>query len=119
MPCILEFFMPQETNLYSHDLIESASQLSSQYFQKKIHSSQVVQISEADRRNLILRLIIENPTTNMPEAVILKQTATEKNVFDSSAPAETEIEQLSRFAHDWAGLELLTEIGSNHGPHFY
>jgi hypothetical protein len=62
---------------------------------------------------------ITNPTTNMPDTLILKQTATEKNVFDSSAPAETEKEQLSRFAHDWAGLELLTAIGSNHGPHFY
>ena len=116
---ILEFILPQESHLYSHDIIESASQLISQYFQKKIHFSQVVQISEADRRNLILRLLVDNPTDNMPRSLILKQTATEKNVFDAEAPAESEIEQLSRFAHDWAGLELLTEIGSNHAPHFY
>lgn len=111
--------MPQESHLHSHDLIENASKLMSNYFQKEIHFSQVVQISEADRRNLILRLLIENPADNMPQSIILKQTATEKNIFDSVSSAETEIEQLSRFAHDWAGLELLTEIGGNHAPHFY
>ncbi len=104
---------------YSHELIHDASKLMSTYFQKNIHFSRVEQLSEPDRRNLILRLIIENPTTQMPSSLILKQTATEKNVFESGAPAETEQEQLSRFAHDWAGLALLTEIKTDHGPHFY
>ena len=55
----------------------------------------------------------------MPTSLILKQTATEKNSFEQGAPDETEQEQLSRFAHDWAGLALLTEIKSDHRPHFY
>src|SRR5262249_5885135 len=32
---------------------------------------------------------------------------------------ESEHEQLNRFAHDWAGIEFLTQIGTNHAPHFY
>jgi len=26
---------------------------------------------------------------------------------------------MTRFAHDWAGIEFLTQIGSNHAPRFY
>src|SRR5207249_150893 len=39
--------------------------------------------------------------------------------FEATNESETEHEQMSRFAHDWAGTEFLSQIGSKHGPHFY
>lgn len=110
--------MLNESTLHSREIITIASQLMTDYFQKSLHFSKVIQLSEPDRRNLILRLIIDQPTTGMPETLILKKTVTEKGVFDNKE-GETEAEQLSRFAHDWAGLEFLTQIGGHHAPQFY
>ncbi len=115
--------MLEENTLHSGEMINIVTQLMSTYFQKTVHFSQVIQLSEENRRNLILRLVIDQPTAGMPDTLILKKTATEKNVFEAAAAAigeiETEQEQLTRFSHDWAGLEFLTQIGSNHAPHFY
>lgn len=110
--------MIEESTPHSRELINTAQQALTEYFQKSVHFSKVVQLSEPDRRNLLLRLIIDNPTTGMPEAVILKKTVTEKGIFDNKE-SETEADQLSRFAHDWAGLEFLTKIGGHHAPLFY
>ena len=111
--------MLDESTSHYREIIDDATRLMTMYFQKPIRFSKVIQLSEPDRRNIILRLLIDNPTTNMPQSLILKKTAIDKRSFDVSASDETEIEQLSRFAHDWAGLEFLTAIGSTHGPHFY
>jgi hypothetical protein len=111
--------MLEESTSHYREIIDEAIKLMSIYFQKNIHFSKVIQLSEPDRRNIILRLLIDNPTTNMPRSLILKKTSTDKRSFNVAANDETEIKQLSRFAHDWAGLEFLTSIGSTHGPHFY
>lgn len=110
--------MLDESMAHYREIIQSAAQLMSVYFHKPIHFSKVIQVSEPERRNVILRLLIDNPTTEMPRSLIFKKTVTETNKF-ASASHETEIEQLSRFAHDWAGIEFLTQIGNNHCPHFY
>lgn len=110
--------MFEETTAHSPELVNAAQKLISEYFQKPIHFAKVIQLSEPDRRNLILRLMIDQPTTEMPRSIIFKKTVTEKGVFDNKE-GETEEKQLSRFAHDWAGLQFLTQIGSNHAPHFY
>ena len=111
--------MLDETTSHYREMINNAAQLMSLYFHKTICFSKVIQLSEADRRNVVLRLLIANPSTEMPRSLILKKTAVDKGIFDVVSNGETEIEQLSRFAHDWAGLEFLTQIGSNHAPHFY
>ncbi len=95
-----------------HQIINNAQHLMSIYFHKEIHFSKVAVLSEADRRNTILRLIIDNPSTSMPSSIILKQTVLENK-------DETEAENLSRFARDWAGLEFLTQIGGHYAPIFY
>ncbi|MGE3317987.1 MAG: phosphotransferase [Candidatus Berkiella sp.] len=94
------------------DLINTAKKLLCHHFNAVITIAKADVLSEPERRNLILRLFIENPTDNIPASVILKKTAIENR-------GETEQEQLSRFAHDWAGLEFLTAIGTHHGPYFY
>jgi hypothetical protein len=97
------------------DLIREASQLLSDHFCQSIQFSKITQLSEPERRNLILRLSIACPKDNIPATVIFKKTAIEVGTTNE----ETEHEQLSRFAHDWAGLEFLTKIGGDHAPKFY
>jgi len=111
--------MQDEPTPHYQEIIGKASQLMSGYFQQSIHFSKVIQLSEPDRRNVLLRLLIDNPTTKMPQSLVLKITATDKKTFDAESADESETEQLSRFARDWAGLEFLSQIGSSHGPHFY
>lgn len=110
--------MLDESTTHYHEIINDAASLMSQHFQKPIHFSKVIEISEPDRRNVILRLQIDNPSTAMPQTLILKKTSIEKQIFDRGE-TETEHEQLTRFAHDWAGIEFLTQIGNHHGPLFY
>lgn len=94
------------------DLIHAANELMSKHFNSAITIAKADTLSEPERRNRILRLIISNPGDGVPHSVILKKTEIENR-------GETEQEQLSRFAHDWAGLEFLTAIGTHHGPYFY
>lgn len=110
--------MLDESTAHLREVIDEASKLMSECFKTAVNFSKVIQLSEPDRRNVILRLLIDNPQIGIPKTIILKQTATETNKFDT-AKSETEIEKLSRFAHDWAGIEFLTKIGCDHAPHFY
>jgi aminoglycoside phosphotransferase (APT) family kinase protein len=110
--------MLDESTAHLREIIDEASSLMTVYFKNPVTFSKVIQLSEPDRRNVILRLLIENPQEGMPKTIILKQNVAETNKFDI-AKTETEIEKLSRFAHDWAGIEFLTEIGCDHAPHFY
>lgn len=111
--------MLDESTAHLREVIEEASHLLSAYFKRPVTFTKAIQLSEPDRRNVILRLVIANPETGMPPSFILKQTATDTNQFDPVKKTETEIEKLSRFARDWAGHEFLTQIGSRHAPHFY
>lgn len=102
--------MLEETPVHLKTVLEDAEKKLSLYFKKPTAFSKVIQLSEPDRRNVLIRLFIDKPHRDMPETIILKQNAIDQNKFDV-AKSETETEQLSRFAHDWAGLEFLTEIG--------
>jgi hypothetical protein len=104
--------MMDESLQHLQEVIHSAASLMSSHFQKEVHFSKVIQLSEAERRNLILRLIIDNPSTNMPQSIILKQTVLENK-------GETEEGNLSRFVRDWAGIEFLTQMGGHYAPLFY
>lgn len=97
--------------MHTH-LLAQAALLLSAHFKCPITFSSSTVLSEPDRRNLILRLFIADPAEGIPATVILKKTAIESK-------GETEQEQLSRFAHDWAGIEFLSAIGSHHAPYFY
>jgi thiamine kinase-like enzyme len=110
--------MLEESTGHSGELINAAEQAISEYFQTTIHVSKVIQLSEPDRRNLILRLLINQAATGIPGSIILKKTAVEKQIFEKGEQ-ETEAEQLSRFAHDWAGLQFLTQLNSRCAPFFY
>lgn len=112
--------MLDESTAHLREVIDEASKLISLYFKKTVTFSKVIQLSEPDRRNMLLRLLIDHPQEGIPKTIILKQTAADTHKFDFDTPqGEREIEKLSRFAHDWAGIEFLTAVGSDHAPHFY
>jgi len=104
--------MLEYSSTHFHDIAQEAAKILSSHFQRGINFSKIIQLTEIDRRNLILKLIIENPTTLIPASVILKKTTVE-------IQGETEQEQWSRFAHDWAGIEFLSAIGTDHAPQFW
>lgn len=90
----------------------TAEKILARFFDQNCNITTLTPISESDRRNLIIRLTLAAPSSTMPRSVILKQTVPEPM-------GETEQEQRSRFAHDWAGIEFLTQIGSQHAHQFY
>lgn len=100
-----------DVTIHLHEITIKAEQLMSAHFQNHVKFSRIDQISEPRRRNLLLRLWIDNPSTTMPQSIILKKTDIESS--------ETDREQMSRFARDWAGIEFLTKVGGHHGPDFY
>lgn len=104
--------MIEELTPLIRDLIEKAEKIISNHFQTQLHIENVAQLSEPDRRNLILRLTVNNTNEKIPNSFIMKKTTFELK-------GETEQEQMSRFARDWAGIEFLTKIGTHHAPHFY
>jgi len=110
--------MLDESTAHLREIIDESCKLLSGHFKENVKLSKVIQLSEPDRRNVLLILLLNNPQKGMPKSIILKQNSTETNKFDA-AKTETEREKLSRFAHDWAGIEFLTAIGCDHAPHFY
>lgn len=93
-------------------MIETAQKIISDYFHTTLQIENVIQLSEPDRRNLILRIHITSSSDDIPNSFIIKKTSIELK-------GESEQEQMSRFARDWAGIEFLTKIGTHHAPHFY
>lgn len=81
-------------------------------FDTKILINTVQQISEPDRRNVLLRIILDSPQKDVPTSIILKQA-----LWHKSYPEEKEV--LGRFARDWAGLEFLSNLNCPIVPKVY
>lgn len=64
--------MLDESTAHLREIIDDASDLMSKHFKKPVAFSKVIQLSEPDRRNVILRLLIDKPQEEMPKTVILK-----------------------------------------------
>ena len=71
-------------------------------------------LSEPERRNVVLRLNLENKSDDIPASIILKQSLPE-------ATDDNDKEAYARFARDWAGLEFLSGLKQWHHnvPKFY
>ena len=70
-------------------------------FNTQIQVGSIIQLSEQERRNLILRINIQNPSAGVPKSIILKQTLPAKPSDDPNKISD-------RFARDWSGLEFLS-----------
>lgn len=104
--------MMEELTPPIRDLIERTQRLISDHFETLVPIEKITQLSEPDRRNLILRVNVKHPNEQIPKSFIVKKTTLELR-------GETEQEQMSRFARDWAGIEFLTKLGGHHAPQFY
>ncbi|MEI8124465.1 MAG: hypothetical protein WCG42_01770 [Parachlamydiaceae bacterium] len=83
-------------------------------FNTQIQVGTIIQLSEQERRNLILRINIQSPSAGVPKSIILKQALPAKLSDDSNKIS-------GRFARDWAGLEFLSMLktGVPPVPKFY
>lgn len=81
-----------------------------------VQLSDLEQISEAGRRNLLLRATIANPPADLPRTLIVKKVISEQ--YD---PDDVHSWDSMRFLKDWAGAAFLSQVApeSSHGPRFY
>lgn len=96
------------------NVIQEAQHLLRQYFANPCEIKSVTFLSEPDRRNVVLRLYLENKSDDIPISIILKQSLPEATDDDDK-------EAYARFARDWAGLEFLSGLKQWHHnvPKFY
>jgi hypothetical protein len=85
------------------DILAEATTILSRHFEIKIIIESVAYLSDAQRRNTVLRLTLKKPPAGTPSTVILKQSLKEK-------PSDDHTEVFGRFARDWAGLEFLSAL---------
>ncbi len=85
-----------------------------QRFASSCKIKSVVFLSEADRRNVVLRLYLESTSDDISVSLILKQSLPESTDDDDK-------DAYARFARDWAGLEFFSRIKQWHHnvPKFY
>jgi len=81
-----------------------------------IQLADLERISEADRRNLLLRATLAAPRGDLPETLIVK-----KVVADHYNPDDATAWDTARFFRDWAGAAFLSQVAGavGHGPRFY
>lgn len=82
-------------------------------FKTNLEISNVVFLSEPERRNVILRLFLRGKS-HIPKSVILKQSLPEETDTDDE-------DAYARFSRDWAGLEFASNIPQriHNVPKFY
>jgi thiamine kinase-like enzyme len=103
-----------DADINNKEFLEEISRVLSKNFNSEVHIKSVVQLTEEERRNRVLRVTLKGNSKKTPRTVILKQSFPEDSEQLSKAP-------LSRFARDWAGLEFLTSIEAKNplAPKFY
>ncbi|MDP1724344.1 MAG: phosphotransferase [Alphaproteobacteria bacterium] len=91
-------------------------QILSQHFDKEIDIVSSVQLSEKERRNLILRIEFKGKTEQLSQTLIFKES-----VPDVEDKDEDDKEIFGRFCRDWAGLEFMSteDQAQSITPRFY
>lgn len=97
-------------------VITAASHLLAQRAGAPVQLTDVVCLSEEERRNRLLRVRVENPPEGLPASLIIKQVVAKEYNPDQAASWDTQ-----RFFRDWAGAEFLSNLPGDpgHGPRFY
>lgn len=97
-------------------VIAAATRLLSHRMGVPVRLTDVVCISEEERRNRLLRVGVENPPAGLPASLIIKQV-----VAKAYNPDQIDSWDTQRFFRDWAGAEFLSNLPSEpgHGPRFY
>lgn len=107
--------LSQVNSIHSIDpsILQEAITILAKQFNTEIDVTSVVQLSEPERRNLILRITFQHPSMTDSKSVILKQTLPKKG-SDGSNKSHQKI--IDRFARDWAGLEFLSTLKTDAPP---
>ena len=95
------------------ELLQEIQYILSQKFQTEIKIKSTVTLSEELRRNLVLRIFLDQSNGDIPQTIIFKQSHIAKSSDDKIT--------LGRFARDWAGLEFISSFISENiiAPKFY
>ena len=103
-----------DKQIINPNVIQEAQHLLQQHFATPCEVKSVIFLSEPERRNIVLRLYLENKAGDVPDSLILKQSLPELTDDDDK-------DAYARFARDWAGLEFLSRIKQWHhnAPKFY
>ncbi len=86
-------------------LLEEVVDILFHRFKTHVQIKSVCVLSAPSRRNLILRIIFQNPSNGSPKSLILKQSVRDTHLEDTQ-------EIFDRFAKDWAGLEFASGLPS-------
>ncbi|MCE3231303.1 MAG: aacA-aphD [Alphaproteobacteria bacterium] len=93
-------------------ILEEAVDILSKRFLAPIQIKSVQFLSEPERRNVLLRITLEDSPNGVPTSVILKQALPQES-------SKEDKEALGRFARDWAGLGFLNALNSPIVPKVY
>ncbi|HMP39195.1 MAG TPA: phosphotransferase [Roseiflexaceae bacterium] len=97
-------------------LISAAQTLLSATLTTPVRLSRAERLTDEDRRNVVLRCMVNDAPYGQPASVIIKQVVSEQY-----HPDDTDSWDVQRFFRDWAGAQFLTMIAPQaaHGPRFY
>ena len=84
------------------DFLQEVQEILTTNFQTEIKIKSIESLSEEARRNLVLRIYLEETSYEVPKTIIFKKSLIEKSSHQDDKLA------LGRFARDWA------EIGRAH-----
>jgi thiamine kinase-like enzyme len=106
--------MIEEDRLVHPDILQEALHLLKDHFASDIKIKSIKFLSEADRRNVLLRITLTSPLSTVPKSIILKQSLPEPSDSDDK-------DAYARFSRDWAGLKFISGIEKNvhNVPKFY
>ncbi|MCW8410361.1 GNAT family N-acetyltransferase [Legionella sp. PATHC035] len=95
-------------------ILQKVTQMLQHFFMAEIEIDSLQFLSEPDRRNIVLRIMLNSNLSTIPKSIIFKQSLPEKSATDDQ-------DAYARFARDWAGLEFANQIHQNmhNVPHFY
>ena len=103
-----------EKQVLDSRILERVIQILSKKLATEVKISSIQFLSEPERRNRVVRLVLSSSEKTVPSSIILKQSLREETDADDK-------DAYARFARDWAGLEfatLLKQSGHN-VPKFY
>ncbi len=80
-------------------ILQEVVDILSERFKTNIQIKSAVQLSEPERRNLVLRITLNAPSKNVPASLILKQSLIRNSSQDNK-------DAIARFARDWAALSF-------------
>ncbi|WP_392537399.1 GNAT family N-acetyltransferase [Legionella sp. 227] len=95
-------------------ILQKVTQMLQHVFMAEIEIDSLQFLSEPDRRNIVLRIMLNSNMSTIPKSIIFKQSLPENSETDDK-------DAYARFARDWAGLEFANQIhpSIHNVPHFY